>query len=209
MIFTSIHWSNATKKQQIYRIFFAIIDWFLKRMWNLHRDENFNNALNRVKNTLLKFKTQITIHRYWSFHDLTNEDFVVRKWFSHIFFLFRNMQKLMLLTKIYGRKEVNSNRKRISMRKVQKSTYLNNVRMRTSFELFVSILSLSIRTSLFSFFLVLLIKFKFFVFVIIKFLIVFLNKSKIASNAILLRTWKLRLFSWSKRKIINIQFCFS
>ena len=87
-ILTLIHWSSAIKKQQIHRISLATIDRFVRRMRDLHRDEDFNNALNRVRNTLLRFRARIKAHRHWRFHDLTNEELYYKKMIFA--FLFRS-----------------------------------------------------------------------------------------------------------------------
>ena len=96
VILILIHWLRATEKQQIHRIFIASIDRLARRMRDLHRDKDFNNALNRVKNTLLKLRARITAHRHWRFHDLTSEEFYYKKM---IFALIWNMQKTKQSTK--------------------------------------------------------------------------------------------------------------
>ena len=78
-ILTLIHWSSAIEKQQTHRTPLATIDRFARRMRDLHRDEDFNNALNRVRNTSLKFRARITAHRHWRFHDLTSEKSYYKK----------------------------------------------------------------------------------------------------------------------------------
>ena len=94
-----IYWS----KKKIHRISFTLIDRFVRRIRNLHRDKNFNNTLNRVKNTLLRFKTRITIYRHWRFHDLTNKKFYNKE---IIFAFFLKYAKNETIDKIYENKKL-------------------------------------------------------------------------------------------------------